>query len=753
MKNRSRTLRFTIVAAVMAALLALLVGTIYTEIRTLASEWRDYNRAVSAERSELRTMRTSLGYGGFIHHFKNYVLRREAFYYLEAGRKLDVIETSLEALRRVALPPASRQRLDDIATTVAEYRGRWRLAGQADVRELSAEDLDRRVRVSDTAALEAISVLSAEFDQRAQTGFDRYEAELTRIGLLSVLGLLFVPVLLALGYLLYRSHIQLSRHSVSLDEARRSAEAASLAKSQFVANMSHEIRTPMNAIISLSQLARQQELAPRLRSYLDKIHGSAHSLLTIINDILDFSKIEAGKLHVEAQPFDLEQALDALLQSVGYAAHEKNLELVLQLDPRLPTHVVGDATRINQVLLNLVGNAVKFTERGEVRIAVSVADPTEALPTLRFSVSDTGIGLTEAQRARLFQPFVQADASTTRRYGGTGLGLTISRQLVEMMGGRIGVDSTPGQGSTFWFTLALPRGEAMPRPRIDPSALAGLRVLVVDDAASWRDILHGYLSAMGIEVALAASGEQAIALVREAAVTRPFSVLIVDWRMPGLDGVATVRRINELVGRERMPEFIMISSYDLEGVRGEAVAAGVSGFLFKPVSPSRLLNAILDCLAARRSAEGASPAGDDAAAEGTVIPAPRPELPATLRGKRLLLVEDNPINQFVALELLSSLGFEVAVAEDGREAVDRFAGDHFDAVLMDVQMPVMDGLEATRHIRASPGGAEVPIVAMTAGAMSDDAERCRVAGMSAFLTKPIDQQQLVQTLATLLIRR
>ena len=521
-------------------------------------------------------------------------------------------------------------------------------------------------------------------------------------------------------------------------EAKKQADAASKAKSAFLANMSHEIRTPMNAILGLISLLQKTVLNRRQCDYVDKVQDAATSLLDILNDILDFSKVEAGRMELERVSFRLDDLLRNLAVILCANSQEKDIEVVFAVAPEVPDLLVGDPLRLQQVLINLAGNAVKFTEEGEVVLSVSRVAATAERVELAFAIADTGIGIGSENLDRIFEGFTQAEASTSRRFGGTGLGLAISSRLVRLMGGEIEVESWEGSGSVFGFTVGFGLQQAGPVRSFD--RLAGrsrpLHVLVADDNPAALSQLAGIVRSLGWSADLADDGKTALEQAADAlARGRRYDAAFIDWSMPGLDGLETCRRLRELCRGEALPVVLMVTSFGREAMAGAVRQHPglVDGFLMKPATHSTLLDAVAD--ATRIDALMPRSRDED-----------EPRRP--FLGLRILLVEDNKINQFVAREMLEGGGAQVTVADNGQEAVDLIRREEvaFDAVLMDVQMPVMDGYQATREMRCLPGGGDLPILAMTANAFDTDRLLCLEAGMNDHLTKPIEVRRLVQAL-------
>jgi len=869
---RRRTLGIVIAAAVLIAVVIVYGLAILDQIRSIDTHWTQFS-TVSIKRDEqIHRIQRELGYGGFIHNFKNFILRGDPGYLDLAYKNLDQIGDAIDMLRQEKLSAAETIALDDMAMTVKAYEIRLVMADDGFAEGMTSNQVDSLVIVDDSRALAALQALSDASTLRLQQVQDATEKQLNATIRFAALGLLAVPLILLIGYILYRSlrsmvrahdaahkatrrleglldtspeamivtdvngtivranqaaakmlnyesgelvHLSLAalvteeqrvRHRTqyrkfvknpklgiceiagdiyaltktgrkipveislsaleqdsellvtasirditlrlayedALVETREKAIAASNAKSEFLANMSHEIRTPINAVIGLSCLALKTKLNVKQLDYTNKIYKAGRRLLEVINDVLDFSKIEAGKLDLDHSKFQLNTVIRDVSDLVAVQVEEKGIDLIFRISPDIPKALIGDPFRLGQILSNLVNNAVKFTEAGSVVIEAGVLVDNDGTRMLQFSVTDTGIGIPADRMSCLFDAFTQADTSTTRRFGGTGLGLAICKNIVEIMGGQIGVESEEENGSVFIFKIPMeedPDAEFSEKPvkLIKPE---NVRVLVVDDSEITCRIMEDELGALGFPVDTVLNGRDAIMLLKKADESgRPYNLMLLDWKMPEMDGIETSRCIKMDTDIAAIPTLFLVTAFDTDDARELAKDLPIDAFLNKPLNTSVVIDTLVTVLTR----------DDDGGSLGVFADPGIVTLVGAAKGKRVLVAEDNSINQQVAREILESEGLLVDTADNGRIAVDllfKKGPDAYAAILMDIQMPEMDGITATREIRSDPSFNDVPILALTAHALGEDRQRSLDAGMNGHLTKPVIADDLIAALNT-----
>lgn len=728
----------------------------------IGSAWDDLSGRHQTKLRLISEIRADIGYGGIIHDFKNYVIRGDEGIYLRLVDDFVQIKSDIASYREYVNTDVEENALLDLLETLQQYKNQLAIARNLKEEGLSVEKIDSVVKIDDGSALSALDTLEDAMESGFDDALDRVQSEVTSGETTAAFGffLLVIPLIAALaavGFMrvllkeirrrtaaegealaaveaLEKSNNDLADMAEEQKSLRVAAESGEETKAQFLASMSHEIRTPLNAVIGLTELVLKTKMTDDQRASLTRVSIAGRNLLGIINDILDFSKIEAGKLKIETIEFELDPVLENVSTVISTKANENDNELIITVDRALPNMLMGDPLRIGQVLINLAGNAAKFTENGEIIIDISLNE--EDGTWLMASVEDNGVGMTDEQVASLFQPFVQADQSVTRTHGGTGLGLSISQQLVEAMGGTIGLESTPGVGSTFFFKIPITFAKNAERrdtfEGVDPRTI---RILVVDDNQTICDTLQSALSRLRFHVDTALSGEEAVEKYEAALGGRPYNALLVDWKMDGMDGVETVRRIRELEKHApAAPVISMISASDMADIKPDLDSLGVQYALQKPINTSFLVDTLM---ALFQSTTDRRPVRPSVNIENDET--------ETLKGARVLLAEDNELNQMVALGVLENLGCRVDVVENGHDALERLqekSADHYAIVLMDIQMPVMDGITATQKIRSVLGMTNLPVVAMTAHALQEERERCLAAGMNDHISKPIDARDV-----------
>jgi len=870
---RRRTLGIVMAGAVLIVAIVIYGASVLNQIRGVETHWKTFSTVTIARDAQLHRIQQQLGYGGFIHNFKNFILRDDLRDLDKARDNLVQIRDAIDILRREHLSSEEADALNVVITTVKAYEVRLTMADEAFIDGFSSNEVDSLVIVDDRAALAALKVLSHASSMRVEEVQHATEQQLSSTIRFAALGLLVVPLIILIGYILYRSTRSLTRahveiravseqleglldtspeamivansngeimranHAVThmleyesgeligkplevlmpetnreqhhtrfgvfmekpkpgvlsiegelkaltksgreipieislsameqgqdvlitatirditlrkayeraLVDTREKAVAANQAKSDFLANMSHEIRTPINAVIGLSALALKTDMNAKQLDYTRKIYSSGRRLLEVVNDVLDFSKIEAGKLDVVRSHFLLSSVIRDVSAVMAVRAREKNVELIFRIPADMPDALIGDPLRLGQVLSNLVSNAVKFTSKGTVVVEARVKTDDKTGNQLSFSVTDTGVGIPPDDLTKLFEAFSQADTSATRQFGGTGLGLTICKSILDSMGGEISVTSTPGVGSRFVFTVPLeeePDANIGTRP-ISRAEARNTRLLIVDDNETACEMMEKELSALGFPIDTALSGSAAIQSLEQATVSgNPYRLMFLDWQMPEVGGLETMRRIAANPNIDPVSTILAVAPFNVENVKRQTADLSVDAFVDKPLNTSLLIDAIVNVLNGH----------PEWATSQEVLPGQRGSVLAdSAKGRRVLVVEDNFINQQVAREILENEGLFVDTADNGRIALDMLfkqGPEIYSAILMDIQMPEMDGVTATKEIRNDPSFDGVPIIALTAHALSEDRQRCIDAGMNGHLTKPVIADDLVSALNT-----